>query len=86
MKVSSRDLCFNFILKVSVLLSDSDLGILKSQLRDNFYQSHLLSEPHKLTFCYYGLWWKPILGVSDKTGVSHFEDSSKGILRQYLAT
>lgn len=37
MKVSSRDLCFNFILNVLVLLSDSDLGILKSQLRDNFY-------------------------------------------------
>lgn len=37
MKVSSRDLWFNFILKVSVLLSDSDLGVLKSQLRDDFY-------------------------------------------------
>lgn len=29
--------------------------------------------------------WKPILSVNDKTGVCHLEDSSKGILRQYLA-
>lgn len=30
------------------------------------------------------VWWKPILGVNDKTGICHFEDSSKGILRQSL--
>lgn len=32
------------------------------------------------------VWWKPIffLGMNDKTGVCHFEDSSKGILRQHI--
>lgn len=31
------------------------------------------------------VWWKPIFGVNDKTGVYNFEYSAKGILRQYLA-